>query len=398
MLNEETIKELRKNEFPELGEKYYFATCRQGMPPVRVTRVVQDFVDGVRRRNNLPLSNSLEATAKNEAAKLLGAHPDEITFVQSTSEGLSLISQMIRWREGDNVVINDLEFVANVIPWFFLSKKGVEVRVINHQLGRITPLMIKETITPRTRLVTISSVQECNGFRCELEEIGHMCRRHRIYFVVDGIQHLGALQINVKKANIDFLVAGGHKWLLSPYGKGILYVNQDLIDELDPVLVGWRNVEVEKEDFYTAISTPDWSPIRKWKLRQETAERFASSCTDLCPGIPGLATSLAFLNEVGTDAIEARISKLVNLFIECFPKGRELKIVSPLNVSERSGIIVFQTSDDKKFAHMLADYKIICSTIYASGIGGVRVSFHFYNTPEEVELLCHKIGELSQKI
>jgi selenocysteine lyase/cysteine desulfurase len=259
------INTIRRESFPELDNKLYFSTCRQGIPPKQASELARQFIDEVRGRNDLPLFNKFEKALKKEVAFLLGASENEITFIRSTSEGLSLIVRAIRWENGDNVIINNLEFMANVIPWLALKKIGVKVKVIHHSEGRIYPSQIEDAIDNKTRAITIAAVQECNGFRCDLEEIGKICKTKGLYLIVDGIQQLGVMDLNVKRANIDVLVAGGHKWLLSPYGAGVLYINRNILEDLDPVIIGWKNVE--QKDFYAELSLPNWTPIREYKIR-----------------------------------------------------------------------------------------------------------------------------------
>lgn len=388
------INTIRKEQFPELDDKLYFSTCRQGIPPKRSSDLAHQFIDEVRERNNLPLFNKYEKALKSEVASLLGAKDNEITFIRSTSEGLSLIARAIRWKNGDNVIINDLEFMANVIPWLALRKLGVKVKVIHHLKGKIYPSQLEGAIDNGTRAIAIASVQECNGFRCNLEEIGKICKTHGIYFIVDGIQQLGAIGLDVKKANIDFLAAGGHKWLLSPYGAGILYINEDILEELDPVIIGWKNME--PKDFYKELASPNWTPVREYTIRNDSAEKFATSVTDLNVGIPALWGSVSLIKRIGIKNIEKRIFQLTDLFINLFPTSNNLRIISPIEKTHRSGIITFKTDNDAKFTEKLLSKKIICSTIYSSGIGGVRVGINFYNTEEEVSKLCKEIKKLAK--
>lgn len=249
-------------------------------------------------------------------------------------------------------------------------------------------------IDNKTRAIAISAVQECNGFRCDLEEIRKICKTKGVYLIVDGIQQLGVMDLNVKGANIYFLAAGGHKWLLSPYGAGVLYINRNILEDLDPVIIGWKNIE--PKDFYKELSSPNWTLIREYKIRDDPADKFAISVTDLNVGIPALCASVSLINKIGIKNIERRVFQLTDLFIELFPKLDNIRIVSPTEKAHRSGIITFKTDNDAKFAEELLSKGIICSTIYSSGTGGVRVGINFYNTEEEVSRLCEEIKKLAK--
>ena len=90
----------------------------------------------------------------------------------------------------------------------------------------------------------MSTIEWCNGWQTDLEELGAYCQKKGIYLVVDAVQQLGVTKIDTKKAHIDVLVAGGHKWLNSPYGTGVMYVNKDTIKKLKQSYFGYLNTSV----------------------------------------------------------------------------------------------------------------------------------------------------------
>jgi selenocysteine lyase/cysteine desulfurase len=148
-------------------------------------------------------------------ARLINAEPGDVAFVKNTSEGLSIVANGIDWQEGDNVVIPDIEFPANVYPWMNLKRRGVEVRFVKAVRGRVPFEQITAQVNARTRVLSISSVEFNSGFRNDLKRIGEFCKEKDIYFCVDAIQSLGVIPMDVKAYNIDFLAADGHKWMLS---------------------------------------------------------------------------------------------------------------------------------------------------------------------------------------
>src|SRR6056297_4253861 len=180
--------------------------------------------------------------ARKSAAKLIGASGKEIAFIKNTTQGVLLAAGSISWAKGDNIVIPSFEFPANVYPWIGLREMGVEVRMVAPKEGRVTAEMLIERCDEKTRLVTVSFVQFSNGYRADLVKLGNFCRENGIYLHVDAIQGLGALLLDVKKMKIDFLSAGGHKWLLATAGAGIFYCRHDLYNELKVPNPGWTNV------------------------------------------------------------------------------------------------------------------------------------------------------------
>ena len=116
-------------------------------------------------------------------AKLINAEPGEVAFVKNTSEGLSIVANGIDWKEGDNVVIPDIEFPANVYPWMNLKRRGVEVRFVKAVRGRVPFEQITAQVNSRTRVLSISSVEFNSGFRNDLKRIGEFCKEKNIYFL-----------------------------------------------------------------------------------------------------------------------------------------------------------------------------------------------------------------------
>ncbi len=303
-------------------------------------------------------------------AKLLNAVPEEIAFVKNTSEGISIISNGIRWKTGDNVVIPDTEFPANVYPWMNLAKHGVEVKMMRTHDGHFSVGDLEAAVDNRTRVFTVSSVQFSNGFRCDLKALGDFCKMRGIYFFVDAIQSLGSIPIDVRKCGIDFLTADGHKWLLSIGGLGGLYISARLLDEVDPTHVGWRSVEDEL----------DFDHIN-FTLKKD-ARKFEEG-TPNGLGIVCLGAALDLLFEFGIDEIHERIMHLGLMLMDGL-ESRGYRLNSPKKGSERSGIISFWSRPQGLNQIEICD-GLREEGIYASIRGdALRLSPHFYNDEEEI--------------
>ena len=389
-MDENEIIKIREEQFPQLRDCIYLSHCRMGIPPRVTLNTVRDFINGQSIRKDAAIVNLHEEECIKEAAKLIHADENEIGFLRSTSEGIGAFSFMLNLKRGDSVILNDLEFMSNVIPWKILEKnEGIRLNIVPHQQGKILTSEIERRIDEQTKLIVISSVQEVNGFRCELEKIGELTQKKKIYFLVDAIQHIGTLALDVKKSNIDILIAGGHKGLLSPFGTGIFYVRKELIPEMRPPYVGWINVDPEN---WSDLNQPSFSPIRNYTIRNDSAKKFMISVTDILPGIPALWAFLKWLNEIGVQTIEERIRYLTSVLIGEL-QGK-VEIASPLEDRYRSGILTIRTKDDQRVAQELAEKKIYVSTTYASGTGGIRIAPHFFNTTEEIIEFAKQIKRL----
>ncbi len=164
------------------------------------------------------------AEVRSFVQQLINAESTErIALTANTSDAINIIAGGIDWKSGDRILLNDIEFPANVWPYLNLKQIGVELDVLKALDGRVTPDQIEESITSRTRLVALSAVQFLSGYRADLATIGEMCRQRGAIFAVDGIQAVGAIKLDVQAMKIDALAAGGQKWQMSPHGTGFLY-------------------------------------------------------------------------------------------------------------------------------------------------------------------------------
>lgn len=302
-------------------------------------------------------------------AALIGASSDEIAFIKNTSEGLSIVAAGFPWKTGDNLVTSDVEFPSNIYPWLRLESRGVEVRMVKSREGRIPREDLFASCDGKTRMIALSSVEFANGYRNDLAPIGEFCRKQGIFFCVDAIQSLGVLPIDVKSCGIDALAADGHKWLLAPEGIGGFYLSREVLEMVEPVVLGWHSVrnrfDFETYDFRLA---PD-------------ARRFEPGSFNMV-GISAFGASLGLLLEVGVERIWERVRRLTDRVIESAERAR-YEVISPRNPEDRSGIVTFRVpgADPQALWKSLLARGVVCSP----RLGGIRVSPHFYNTPEEIE-------------
>jgi selenocysteine lyase/cysteine desulfurase len=313
------------------------------------------------------------------AAQLIGAVPEEIAFVKNTSHGLSLVARGLGFKAGDEIIISDQEFPANVYPWMALERIGVRLKKVPSRDGALDLTTLPGLITPKTRLVALSSVQFGTGFRLPVSEIGTLCRERGVLFCVDAIQSLGAFPLDVVAGQVDFLAADAHKWMLGHEGIGIFYCRKDLIERLEPALLGWNSVQ----------RAHDFDHI-EFNLRN-TAARFEEGSHNGI-SIYGLGAAIDLLLEVKVERIAERILHLADLLITGLQK-MDLPLASPTEAKFRSGIVTFRLAPAKT-TPAIAELQehLFAKGIYASiRSGGLRLSPHFYNTEAEVNTVLSEI-------
>jgi cysteine desulfurase/selenocysteine lyase len=310
------------------------------------------------------------------AAQLINANPDEIAFTKSTSEGLSFVANGLTWQNGDNVVITNAEFPANIYPWQALRSLGVQVRMVLEEDGRIPLERVMETIDSRTRVVSISSVQFASGFRTDLATLGEYCQSKGVFLCVDAIQSLGAFPIDVKSMNIDFLASGGHKWLCAPEGAGIFYVRKEIQGYLRPTTIGWMTM---KEPFEFSKHQFEFA---------DTARRYEAGSYNL-PGVFGLGAAIELLLDIGIEQISHRLLLLTDrLTAQLRDKG--YRVISSRSPTEASGIVAFISDlhkHDQVQQHLEREHRIVI----AVRCGRLRASPHIYNSEREIDQLVETL-------
>lgn len=305
------------------------------------------------------------------AAKMIGAQACEIAIVKNTSEGIAMIAAGIAWRPGDVVVAFREEFPSNYYPWKRLEPTGVEVR----WLSVFDPLDRIDEACRGARLLAISFVQYLSGYRVDLNAIGEICARHGCLFFVDAIQGLGVFPLDVRAANIAALSADGHKWLLGPEGCGVMYIRQDVQEQVEPVEFGWTNT----------AQFNDYSS-RDMTLRPNAGRYECGTLNTI--GCFGLRASIEFLLEVGVENVGRAVAQRADRIWRGV-KGLGYEMLGERTAENGSGIVSFRKPGVD--AHMTLRRLKEQGFMAAPRQGWVRVSPHFYISPQDGERLLEAL-------
>lgn len=232
--------------FPELRAAAYLAHAAVSPPSLLVGRALQGYVSLLARDGALAFGATIEQRGRLRAklATLLGTTADQVALAPNTSTGVSDIALSFPWARGDRAVVFEGEFPANVTPWQRAAELfGLELVTQDVDLFRTDPTRAFEALDGAlqrgARLVAVSQVQFQTGHRMPLRELAERCHRHGAELFVDAIQGLGAVPIDVEAEGVDYLTAGGHKWLMGVEGAGVLYVRAERAAALRPYAAGW---------------------------------------------------------------------------------------------------------------------------------------------------------------
>jgi len=356
----------------------YFNHAAVGVLPLPTQIALQEFVVAHAQAGVLgtwPYERNM-GDYRARIARFIGAQPGEIAVLRNTGDGANVIGAGFRWKDGDELVLPDNEFPANVQPWLALRKRGVHVRFVDSRRARLTPDVLREHLTKRTRIVTVSWVSFEDGYRHDLEGLAQVAHDAGALFCVDAIQGLGAFPLDVEATGIDALYAGGAKWLLALQGVSFLYVRADLIDRLELASPGWR------------------SPADMWNFL-DYEQPFVADATRFEGGTPNfigalsLAESIAVIVAAGTSRIGAHVLELTDRLVEGLNRAGA-QVASVRSAAESSGIVTFAIPG--------VDSVVLGKHLQREGFittyrpNGIRVAPHGYNAPEEIDALLDSLG------
>lgn len=360
-----------ESEFRLASDIIYLNHAAVAPWPRRTVEAVQAFAaeNGRIGSSHYPDWVHTESLLREQLRQLLNARStDEIALLKNTSEALSVVAWGLPWRAGDNVVIGNLEFPSNRVVWESLDALGVETRHADLSKGESPEAALIARMDSRTRLLSVSSVQFGTGLRLDLDRLGAACRERDILFCVDAIQSLGALDLNVRRCQADFVVADGHKWLLAPEGLAVFFCRQEVMELLTLRQYGWHMLK-DPLDFDNHSRTVALN-----------ARRFECGSPNML-GIHALHASLGLLLETGISTISDRILDNTRFMLAFLAeRGDRYEIVTPATPGRHAGIVTFRPLDATPEAlfERLRSHNVAC----ALRGGGIRFSPHFY-TPRE---------------
>jgi len=374
-----------REQFPITKNKVFLNHAATSPLPLCSSGAMKDFVkDKVEAQSTMegdlgPWQERIR-NCRRLFSQLVGAKEQEVAYVPNTTFGLNLIAQMLPYKPGSNVVTNNLEYPSNVIAWLKLEERGVEVHFIKNIDGKIGLDQIEKAVNEKTVALTVGQVGWYHGFRHDLKAISEIAHGKGAYLVVDAIQSAGAMKIDVKREGIDFLACGSYKWLLGPPGAGFLFIREDLVDVLNPPLVGYGSIDPELAE----KNLFEYFDLYRLQYSKGIGKYEVAHINDLA--YVGAEASMKLLLDYGMEGVEQRIREIGNYLVNQLVDAG-YKLQTPLDEKERHAIVNFRVKDWKKTWEGLTDRGIIVSP----RMGGIRVSPHFYNTQEEIDRLINAL-------
>ncbi len=337
-------------------------------------------------------TSAMEKTRDKTAAFIGGVKREEIVFTRNATESINLVASS--WgkkniRQGDRIVITQMEHHANLVPWIMLAKEtGAELEYITiTQDGFLDLSDIMNIINKRTKIVAMTHMSNVLGTINPVKEIIELAHKNDALVLIDGAQSVPHMSVNVISLDADFYVFSAHK-MLGPTGVGVLYAKEEILNEMEPVLFGGEMINEVRFDY------ADWA---------EMPMKFEAGTPNIAD-LVAFDSALDYLNKIGMENIRNHEIDITAYALEELKKLNYIKIFGPNSPSDRGGVISFV--DDKIHPHDLAqflDSKGVavraghhCAQplVKLLGVGSTtRASFYIYNTTDEVDKLIEALKE-----
>ena len=399
---DEHLDEIRA-EFKLLDHWVYLNAADQMVPGNYWLSAVRDFYNFVEfgRMEDIPAADIAThpfLLAKwdesiRRSAQFINADRDEVTNAYRPAITANLILyNMMEWAQGDNVVITDLSYPS--IPYILQDLRrryGIEIRVVRNVNGEILMDDMEKLVDGNTRMVIVDRTTAFCGFTFDMKEVSRIAHAQGALVLDDAMQTLGALDIDVKDDDVDFLVSGAYKWQCGPEGAGIFYIKRSVMDRID---ARYRNYIWADIPGSIPFADKDHDTLASWTYPPVNNANQFSQDTTIGPSLFGWVATLKFYEKIGIKNVEERVRRLGAYTID---RLLEIgcKVTCPTDPNKRHGLISYTTGDyDKDTAFFqrcaapgrcMRPIKISMRTL--GGIGNLRISAHFFNTEEEIDYL-----------
>lgn len=371
--------------FPHAGKVVYFNSASYGPFSTSVSDAIKDNLE-LRMAANIDDSHDafdVRVQLRKQYARLIGAGEREIGVGMNTTFGLNIAAFGLPLEKGDEILLSDVEFPAAVYTFNGAAKeRGLTTRYIK-SVDRFFDIdEFQKAITPKTKALCLSFVHYFNGYKNDLKKIGEICREHNLFFVVDGIQGMGAEAIDVKEIGCDIFASGCQKWMLSTQGCGFFYLSDEIRDQLRHPFISWLSSDWNVE----------FTDLFRYNLPYfDTAERFEMGYYAVL-NILGMKEAADMIEGLGIENIQQHNHELIDQLADYIKQSERYTITSDMSELHRSSIFTFTCDNLEKVHSHLLDNQIIL----VRREGSIRVSVHLFNNEEDIKRIIEALENCPQ--
>ncbi|MEM2998030.1 MAG: SufS family cysteine desulfurase, partial [Thermoproteota archaeon] len=366
----------------------YFNNAATTQKPVQVVEAIKDYYynynsDVLRSVNTLSSqATDLYMKARRKIAGFIGAGEDEVIFTRNTTEGLNMVAEALsgRIRMGSVVVTSIMEHHSNLLPWRrIVARKGGRLTIVGMNRDFTIDMdMVEKSLEEGCEILTTLHVSNVLGTVNPVRELSKLAHKHGCLFILDAAQSVPHMPFNVKEVDPDATAFSGHK-MLGPTGIGVLYVKRNILEEVEPFLLGGGMVKT------VTLET---------QVYEDIPFRFEAGTPNI-EGVIGLAAAVDYLRKIGLENIAEHESKLVKHLLEGLDRSI-VEIYGPGEADKYAGLLSFNVKgvhphDVAQFLDadgIMIRSGALCAEPLVNALGAsavARVSFYLYNTLEEVD-------------
>lgn len=377
------------------ADRIHLNNAGASLPPDVVVRTMVDFLQEeaiyggyeteAKYRKQLDYTHVL-------IAQLINANVDEIALVENASAAWEIAFNGLHFQPGDEVIVSEMEYVSNVLSLLNAQKLyGIVIRKIASDAYGVFPLHeLEMAITSKTKLIAVTHVPSTAGNVLPAAAIGEIARKHNIVYLLDACQSAGQIPLDVQAIGCDMLAVTGRKYLRGPRGCGFLYVRKQMLEKLRLSYFDGRTVTSINEQGF--IVRPD---ARRFEWYEKNPAV-----------ILGLQKAVEYALNIGVERIWQRVEYLATFFRQQMQEMVNIEIHDMGDVL--CGIVTFSVVNvpaaevREKLAAKNINVHIgkAPSTLYymnRRGLDGiVRASVHYYNTEDEIRLVCKELQAITK--
>lgn len=341
-------------------------------------------------------ATDLFEAARAKVAAFINGGIDEVIFTKSATESINLVAYSLgnalpgsrfHLKEGDEILVSEMEHHANLIPWQELARRtGAKLRWLKvTPEGRLDLSDLEELLTARTRIVALTHQSNVLGTVNEFGEIRKAIQKTGALFLIDACQSVPHFPVDVRELGADFLAFSGHK-ALAPTGVGVLWGRKELLDEMPAFLTGGSMIETVTMESSTYLPAP---------------QRFEAGVPNMAQVI-GLGAAIDYLNAIGMDKIHNHEMALTRLALDGLGSIAGMRIVGPTDTELRGGVLSFEVAGvhPHDMGQALDQYGIAVRTGHhcawplgrkLKAMATTRASLYLYNDASDIEALVEGV-------
>lgn len=396
------VNKIRK-DFPILEKKIngkpiiYFDSSCMTLKPKKVIEAISDYYYnysscGERSLHKLGTSvtRNVDESREKMSRFINASEPNEIVFLRNTTEAINLISNGLNLNKNDVILTTDKEHNSNLVPWQRLArKKGLKHVVLQSNEDNTFNLeRYEDEMKNNVKLVSMVHTSNLDGYTIPAKEICKIAHENGAIILLDGAQSAPHMKVDVRDMDVDFFAFSIHK-MCGPTGVGILYGKYELLENVEPLIVGGTTVSSSTYTEHKLLKPP---------------HKFEAGLQDYS-GMIGAGAAIDYLSGVGMKNIEEHECKLNSLATELLDVDG-LELIGPKDPKQRIGIFSFniRNVDSHDVALILDETKNIMirsgshcahSWFNAHGLkGSARATFYLYNTEEEVKIFAEEVKKI----